>query len=182
MNPATVKLIVLAVALVVAAAGGWTARGWKADADQLDAVTAEAERHAKNTEALAAALQDISLVRESERQQAAVDRLNYQRRINHARKERTPLAECQPSALPDPAARPDVVLTRAFVGLWNDALDIGLPASLGAGRPESPGTGAGLPTLDEILDNLAANAEACNQLRSRALTCKAYVERLEALT
>ncbi len=182
MNPATIKLIAIAVCFVLAAAGGWTARGWKADSDQLDAVQEEAKRHARNTEALAEGLQQIALVRELERQQAATDRTTFQRRLQDARKN-TSLVQCQPAAVDgQPAAHdPALRFTPGFIRLWNEALDIGLPAALRAGGTESADSWADLPDAEAVLANLAANAEACNELRARARICKSYIERIEAL-
>lgn len=36
------------------------------------------------------------------------------------------------------------------------------------------------PTPEDLLENVAANGEACNDLRSRLLTIKAWLQRIEA--
>lgn len=183
MNTATIKLIVAAILLVAAASGGWVARGWKADSDQLEAVNAEAKKYAANVEALADGIQKISIVREQERQQTDLDHADFQRRLKHAKRTREPMVECQPpNAVAPVAVDGDAVrFSPGFIRLWNEALDVGLPAALRAGGTESADTGADLPAVEDILDNLEENAKACNALRARARTCKAYIEELEAL-
>lgn len=67
-------------------------------------------------------------------------------------------------------ALPRAVFTRGFVGVWNCALDPGLPDCAG----ESPqATGAGDPALDsgitehDIIANHIANAHACDDIRKQ---------------
>ena len=195
LSLATVRIGALVAVVVGAGVAGWTARGWREDAARLEADREAHATYVATVEGWAAALQFINGQRDQDRQQAADDRREFDRRVKDAR--RGPLAvanvECpvsgaelgvgaSGSGLPVasvPVHR--VAFTADFVRLWNDGLAVGLPATLRAGRSDGPGDGAGFLDPEDILDNLAENGEACNELRSRLLAVQAWARSIGAM-
>lgn len=143
-------LIGIAIVATGSAAGAWTVRGWKEDAARLDAERQAQADYLKLAGIYGQALNDANNQREADRQQAAADRRDYERRLKDAtRPDAPPLAVCGPGLAPaGPAAdRRPVRLTPAFARLLNGAITIGLPTPLRAdgdhGRGARPGPGAG---------------------------------------
>jgi hypothetical protein len=173
MNPLLIRLVAGLIVLVLASFAGWHVRGWREDAARLESERAAKDLYELTVEGWAAAMQVVAVSRAEEQQRATLDRAQFQRRLRDAQKAHRPLAGAA-------AAGGAVVFSPDFVGLWNAALAIGLPAAFRARGAEGGRAAADLPGVGEILDNLAANGERCNQLRARALTCKAFVEAIEA--
>lgn len=169
-------LIGIAIVAACSAAGAWTARGWKEDAARLESERQAHARYIEIATAYGRALDAATAARAQDQQQAAADRQAYDRRLRDARKTETPLAVCGTGLDP---ARPDghrlpVRFDPAFVRLWDDGLAIGLPATLRAASPDRSGARADLVEPEDLLANVAANGEQCNELRSRLLAVQAW--------
>jgi len=146
-SPAILRATAIAVALAVSAAGGWKMRGWKEDAARLDAERTTHATYVATVDGWAAAMQVIHGLRAADQEQAATDRTEYQRRLKHAtRPQSEPLVVCGPGldAGRTAAGAVPVRFSADFVGLWDSALDIGLPATLRANRDHRPRPAASL--------------------------------------
>lgn len=175
------------LALVAAVVGllmtGWTARGWKEDAGRLKDERQAHEAYIKTTNDWAEVVQWINGQRDQERQQAVDDRREFDRRVNDAKRDQQ-MVVCGNGVGPGAATEPGGSVVRfspAFTGLWNDGLAIGLPAALRAGRSDGPSAGADPLEAEDLLDNVAANGEACNELRGRLLAVQAWARSIGAM-
>lgn len=173
--PLPVRVAVAVAVFAAAALAGWTARGWKEDAARLEVERTAHENYRKITEGWASAAQVITAGREADRQQAAEDRRKWQKEKDDAKREGS-LVLCAAGLRGDAQAAAgggDPRLSGHAVRLWNGALDVGLPAAHRAWRADGAGTWPDLPgpvTFEDALDNHAANAEQCNDLRGRLLS------------
>jgi hypothetical protein len=181
MNPIPLpyRLLGALIAALVLAGGGFVA-GVKITGNAYKAKQLEAERQAHaqyeaTVESWSKALQQIMGDREEDNRKADADRRNFQRRLDDAKRNPQTLATCQSEvagsapgtvAAGDPAG---VRLTAVFVGLYNDALRIGIPEGIGTRQPDGSGRGsdpAGTVTPGEVLDNAAQNSTLCNKQRA----------------
>jgi hypothetical protein len=183
--PSFAAIRIGALVAVIAGAGvaGWMSRGWKEDAGRLDAERAARTLLVETVEGWAAGAQELDRLRAEAEQQAAEDRRTFNRRLKDAQRQGRRLVGCEPVphtgglAGADPAVRFDP----AFVGLWNDALAIGLPAPDRPGGDHRPDPAAGVVEPDQILENTADNAEICNGLRERLRAAKRWAEGIGAV-
>ena len=182
MIPFQTQIIAAVGVAICAGLAGWTVRGWQEDAARLDA---ERDAHANYIRIAATygeALDAANDQRATDHQQAAADRQEFDRRMKHAtRKWKPALAVCGDGL---DAGRLDSTGLRVrfgndFVGLWDDALAIGLPTPYRTTRPDRPGAGADLLDPEDLLANVATNGEQCNELRSRLLAVQAWWGRVE---
>jgi len=151
LNAATIQLVALVAGFAVASVGGWVVRGWKEDAARLDAERDAHLIYVNTVDGWAAAMQEIGTQRVTDHQQAADDRRTFERRLKDATRPRSePLVVCGPGLDTDGmvAAGGPVRFAPAFVGLWNDGLDIGLPAALRSGGSDRAGAPADPPRRD----------------------------------
>lgn len=140
---ATVRLGALVAAIVGAGVAGWTVRGWKEDAARLDDERAAVENMRRIAGIYGQALDEANAARDTDRQQAAADRQDFDRRLRNAtRPQSKPLVVCGPGLRADGLAdhRPAVRFDPDFVRLWNDGLAIGLPAALRADGGDGRGS------------------------------------------
>lgn len=134
MIPYQTQIIVGIAVACVAGGIGWNVRGWKEDAARLDAEREAQANYVRIADAYGRALTDAQEARTEDQQQAAADRLAFDRRLRDERRKKTPLVVCGDGLRTDGLAgdRGDPRFTAEFVGLWNAALKIGLPAALRA--------------------------------------------------
>lgn len=183
--PLPVRIAVAVVAFAASAMAGWTARGWKEDAARLEVEQAAHENYRKITAGWASAAQIITAGREADRQQAAEDRRKWQKERDDAKREGS-LVLCGTglrSDAPAAASGGDPHLSGRALGLWNGALDVGLPAAIRTWRTDGGGAGTDLPgpvTFEDALDNHAANSEQCNELRGRLLAWQEWARSIGA--
>lgn len=129
------RQIIVGIGIACVAGGiGWSVRGWKEDAARLDAEREAQANYVRIADAYGRALTDAQEARTEDQQQAAADRLAFDRRLRDERRKKTPLVVCGDGLRTDGLAgdRGDPRFTAEFVGLWNAALKIGLPAALRA--------------------------------------------------
>ena len=182
--PAEWRILALIVLLASVGLAGWTARGWKEDAVRLESERAAQETYRKTVEGWAAAAQVITESREQERQKSAADRRAWQKEIDDAKRSGS-LVVCGAGMGSHEASGADGVAARlsgGFVRLWNDALAIGLPDTLRPWRADGAGAQADPAGVapEDALDNLAANAEQCNDLRGQVLAWQAWARKIGA--
>lgn len=176
-------LVVALMALAAAAFGGWHVRGWEEDAARLDA---ERKAHAlleQKEESWGKALQAIAGERELERQQGAADRRQWQKELEDAKRSGS-LVVCG-AGLRDPEAGAAVGgggrLSGDFVRLYNAGLAVGLPEALRPWRADGDAAGADSSVAPEdVLDNVEANAEQCNDLRGQILAWQRWARSIGA--
>ncbi|MFI0609834.1 MAG: hypothetical protein ACH37Z_18315 [Anaerolineae bacterium] len=188
--PLPARLLAGLLALLAAAGVGWRLRGDHEDAARLAAERAAHDTYVRTVEGWHAATQEITRQREEERTHAQADRRTWNAALDAARAAGpgggTGLGpgHAQLGADGDHArnCRDRPAVDR---GLWHGALAIGLPDALRPWPPDGPGPAAdpaagATVALDTALENLADNAQACNDLRGLLLDWQAWARSLGA--
>lgn len=150
--------------------------GMRVESNARDAAALQEERQAHaEKEAVARGIAQrnagISATLEAERVARSDERRRFNKRLEAARHEGN-LVTCsqQPSGGRGlGGSAPAVYFGSGFVGLWDDALKVGLPAALGAAGADGADPGPGVVTPEALLDNHAENAERANECRAIAL-------------
>lgn len=181
--PAPYRMTALLVAVIVGASAclyaGWSLRDLQAEAHEAELLRAHerlvAEAHKKNRTVHDQVAAELAL----ERAWRQTESMEFKEKLRNedptrlvscakpkapTRVASTPLLENEPQAAAQPLPEPEPapVFTARFVGLWNDALQVGLAETYRAGRPDGAVDGAGLADPRRLLANVEANGERHN--------------------
>lgn len=172
-------LIVIAIALGGAFAGGVTVEGWHRDSGDLASTEAWAKQYVADIDRYRgnADLTRAALVMQKKMADDAEAKW-----ILEKSKNAKPLATCAPAAEAKPGEAPAsndpvVMLTPEFVGLYNGALEIGLREAGDPGGAHAGTRGPGSVNPDGVLDNVKDNAKLCNGFREVILQWQALARR-----
>lgn len=161
--------LILIAMLAGAFAAGVRVESWHRDSADKAATEAWHKAYVAQVGVYRTNATQVAADLETERTKRADADRAWKEKLRNAKQ---PLATCiqgseKAGNAPSAAAVPTVLLTPEFVGLLNDAWQVGLPAAGDPGGIDGAGTGSDPATPEDILGNVEDNASVCNGLRKQ---------------
>lgn len=159
--------LVLIAMLAGAFAAGVRVESWHRDSADKAATEAWAKAYAAQVGRYRDNATQVAADLEAERVKRADADRAWKEKLKNAKQ---PLATCtsaQAGTVSAAIVAPTVLLTPEFVGLLNDAWQVGLPAAGDPGRADGAGAGPDPATPEDVLGNVEDNANICNGLRKQ---------------